>query len=409
MKRRIKKGSRLIPEQKQSQGEEMPEPHLQRLRSSSLKMHPTEAFYNALLNNLTDGIAISVGRGKVLVNKALLNIYGLKHYPGVRRQSLHDFVHPEDREIVKARSSSFLQGESGTTTFEYRICRPDEAIRVLQVTPAMIAYKGQSAVIAIIRDITEMKMAQEKVRHLAELEQEAAEHKAAMRELEAFNDMVCHDLRVPLIVTEKLIHKLSREYTFILDQRFAEITGMIDRNIDWMNQLIDGLLTYKQLAGHRVKRTRVSMEHLVRSVIDVISMMYQGRNITLNIGTLPPAYGDERMLRQLFTNLISNAFKFTQYRKTAIIEVGASEGPHETIYYVKDNGEGFDMKYMDNLFNVFGRLHDPDKFRGIGIGLVIVKRIAERHRARVWAEGKVGDGASFYFALPRNTAAMTSA
>ena len=391
-----------MTERKHTHEKDMFEPRVLMLKTGSLIMHPAEAFYKALINNLTDGIAISIDRRKIFINRAFLSIYGLKHYPKARGQSLHDFVYPEDREMVKTNSSLWLQGKTKITTFQYRICRPDGVIRTLQASPTMIPFKELYAAVAIIHDITEMKMAEEKIRHLAELEQKVAEHKTAIQELEAFNNMVCHDLRVPLIVIERLMQRLSKEYTSILDQRFMEIIGMIGRNFDWMNQLIDGLLAYKQLAGHEINRTRISVKRLVRSVTDAISQIYQGRRVILNSGPLPPAYGDEKMLRQAFTNLISNAFKFTKYRKTAVIEVGALEKPHETIYYVRDNGEGFDMKYSANLFNVFGRLHNPDRFEGTGIGLAIVKRIAERHGGRVWAEGKVSAGASFYFALPGN-------
>jgi light-regulated signal transduction histidine kinase (bacteriophytochrome) len=145
--------------------------------------------------------------------------------------------------------------------------------------------------------------------------------------------------------------------------------------------------------------------NLVESTIDMISMAFQKIKVVLKADNLPSIYGDEKMLRRVFMNLISNAFKFTKYRETAVIEVGALEEPREIVYYVRDNGEGFDMRHKDNLFKVFGRFHNTDKFEGAGIGLAIVKRIAEEHGGRVWAESGIGEGATFFLALPRTLGA----
>jgi light-regulated signal transduction histidine kinase (bacteriophytochrome) len=142
------------------------------------------------------------------------------------------------------------------------------------------------------------------------------------------------------------------------------------------------------------------MEEVVRGVLDELAAIQSGRKIELRMGKLPPAYCDESMMRQVFVNLLANAFKFTKYRETARIEIGGSMEPSENLYWVKDNGVGFDQQDAEKLFGVFQRLHTSDRFEGTGIGLAIVKRIIDSHKGRVWAEGKPDVGATFYFTLP---------
>lgn len=376
---------------------------MQTFQTGSLVVHPAEAFYKTLIDNLTDGIAISIDRRKIFINKALLRIYGLRHFPEASGHSLERSIHPEDRETVRTKLSLWFQEEIKMGAFEYRVVRPDGSIRILKASPAMIPFKGRRAAVAIIHDITEMKMVEERIRHLnSKLQQRIDECRITIEELEGVNDAVCHDLRLPLIVVERSVQKLAKKYASMPDQRFIEVLDMIRTNIGWMNQLIDRLVEYKSIGRHEINHTTISVQRLVESAISMTSMIYQERKVILNVGELPPAYGDEKMLHQAFTNLISNAFKFTKYRETAIIEVGAVQKPRVTIYYVRDNGEGFDMKYRDDLFTAFRRIHSPDKFEGTGTGLAIVKNIAERHGGHVWAEGKVGDGATFYFELPKN-------
>lgn len=391
----------LITEGKHAQKKEILEPHAQTLKSSSLKMHPTEAFCKTLINNLTEGVAISGGSRKVFINRALLKIYGFGHSSEASEQSLERFIHPEDRETIRTKLSLWFEGKIKMNTFEYRIVRADGAIRTLQTFPTMIAFKGEQIAVAITHDITEIKRAEEKIQHLnAKLQKLIDLCQINTGGSESVHNAVCHDLRTPLIVIERSVQKLVKDYASELDQRFVEMLDLIRTNIRWMNQLIDGLVEYGSIGKYEINRTMILVRPLVESVINMISMIYQERKIILNVGELPSAYADEKMLRRVFMNLISNAFKFTKYRETAVIEVGALEKPGETIYYVRDNGEGFDMRYRDNLFKVFQRLHSADKFEGTGVGLAIVKRIVEEHGGRVWAESVVGEGTTFFFALP---------
>ena len=141
---------------------------------------------------------------------------------------------------------------------------------------------------------------------------------------------------------------------------------------------------------------------MTRQVFDQLRAEAPERDLQLTVGDLPPAWGDQSLLYQVMQNLLANAVKFTKSRKTAVIEVGGRTEDKENIYYVKDNGVGFDERYVSNLFRPFQRLHGGEEYEGTGVGLAIVKRIIQRHGGRVWAEGKVNEGATFYFSLPKN-------
>lgn len=165
-----------------------------------------------------------------------------------------------------------------------------------------------------------------------------------------------------------------------------------------MQQLIDDLLTFSQLDNRKIKVLEVNMGELAKSVFDELGDLVPGRTLVLK--PLPQVRADKAMIRQVFVNLLSNAFKFTKSKGHGVIEIGGVAKEEKIVYYVKDNGIGFDMQDANKLFNVFQRLHNPDEFEGTGVGLAIVKRIINRHGGWVWAEGRVNEGATFYFSLP---------
>ncbi len=158
-------------------------------------------------------------------------------------------------------------------------------------------------------------------------------------------------------------------------------------------------MALSRLGRQQIRKSSVNLADMVRQVFE--RLQEPERDLRLTISDLPPAWGDHSLINQVMMNLLGNAIKYTKPRKTAIIEVGGDDQGHENLYFVKDNGVGFDDRYADKLFGVFQRLHGGLEYEGTGVGLAIVKRIVERHGGRVWAEGKVGEGATFYFALPK--------
>lgn len=244
----------------------------------------------------------------------------------------------------------------------------------------------------------------EKVRILnelnSELEKERNKLEEANNELESFAYSVSHDLRVPLRAIDGFSRILVEDYQDELDDEGHRLIGIIRENTKKMGQLIDDILQLSRAGRQEMKFTKIDLESLVRNVFEELKLSNSERDVQLDMKPLPVACGDRVLLQQVLSNLISNSFKFTSTRETAIIEVGAETGKDENTYYVKDNGVGFNMKYSDKLFGLFQRLHGQNEFEGTGVGLSIVQRIIRRHGGDVWAEAEVDKGATVYFSLP---------
>jgi signal transduction histidine kinase len=247
------------------------------------------------------------------------------------------------------------------------------------------------------RDELEMKVKERTV----ELRKINHDLQAVNRELEAFAYSVSHDLRAPLRHIGGFAELLQKHSDSVLDDRGRnQITKILDA-ANRMECLVDDLLALSQIGRAEAQRTTINLEQLVKDAIGEIAPDTRGRNIHWRIGSLPICYGDPSLLRLVFSNLISNAVKFTRSREHAQIEIGSlSQTPEEMVVFVRDNGVGFDMKYKDRLFGVFQRLHSQEAFEGTGIGLATVQRIVHRHGGRVWADGSVNHGAAFYVGLP---------
>jgi PAS domain S-box-containing protein len=261
-------------------------------------------------------------------------------------------------------------------------------------------------VTAIIRETSEWKRVGEELRKLnRELEQRVRERTAqlesANRELEAFSYSVSHDLRAPLRHLSGFARLLKERAAESLDEKSLRYIRNIDEAAGLMGKLIDDLLEFSRMARAEMAKSRVSFDQMVKRVLEVLQPDIQGRKIVWRINSLPDAEGDQTMLRLVWSNLISNALKYTRTRDEAHIEIGSAKNDQgETVYFVCDNGVGFDMQYADKLFGVFQRLHSGEDFEGTGIGLATVQRIIRRHGGSVWADGIVGSGATFYFSLP---------
>ena len=239
----------------------------------------------------------------------------------------------------------------------------------------------------------------------ADLERRVAERTAqietSIKELEDFTYTVSHDLRTPLRAIGGFSRILEEEYGDKLDAEARRLIGVVRENTRKMGQLIDDLLAFSRLGRDPMAAAGIDMEELVRSALAEIGAPATATRARIEVHPLPEARGDPVLIKQVWVNLLSNAIKFSGKREQPVIEVSGREDGAESVYCVKDNGAGFDMRYYDKLFGVFQRLHGNDEFPGIGTGLAIVRRIVSRHGGRAWAEGKAGEGAAFYFSLPK--------
>ena len=231
--------------------------------------------------------------------------------------------------------------------------------------------------------------------HLRQLED-------ANKELEAFSYSVSHDLRAPLRHITGFVELLNKRDAAVLDEKSRHYLQVISESAQKMGVLIDDLLSFSRMGRAEMMRTKVDMSRIVEEIIAQVTEETKGREIAWEVAPLPVVEGDAAMLRLVMMNYIVNALKFTRPIPEARIGIGAvTDRPDETLFYVRDNGVGFDSKYVNKLFGLFQRLHGTEEFEGTGVGLANVRRIVHRHGGRTWAEGEVGGGATFWFSLPK--------
>ncbi len=256
----------------------------------------------------------------------------------------------------------------------------------------------------VLTDITERVNAQEALRQLtAQLEQRVVERTAqlvaANKEMEAFSYSISHDLKAPLRAIDGFSIILLEDYAANLPPEAQKYLNRVCANVVKMRQMVDGLLSLARLGRNDFEPKMQATTAVVRRALEELKAETADREIEIVVNPLPNCTADAVLLRQVFANLLANAIKFTSKTPNARIEVGATEDKGQVVFYVRDNGAGFNMHYADKLFGAFQRLHSEDEFAGTGIGLTIVQRIIHRHGGRVWAEGEVNHGATFYFTL----------
>ena len=234
-----------------------------------------------------------------------------------------------------------------------------------------------------------------------EIRRTNAQLEDANKEMRSFSYSVAHDLRAPLRAINGFAQVLVEDCEAQLNDDGKRALSRITANAQTMGILIDDLLTLSKVSYQPLQSGKVEMTEIVRGAYQSLMEGQNGRVVECQIGDLPPAAGDPNLLRQVWMNLIANSLKFTRRCERAHIEIGGNvAGPDFATYFIRDNGAGFDMRYVDKLFGAFQRLHPPAEFEGTGIGLALVQRIVHRHGGAIWAEGKEGDGAMFAFTLP---------
>jgi PAS domain S-box-containing protein len=368
-----------------------------RLKQSEALLGEREREFRTIVENSPDLIARYDRDARVqYVNQAVVRTTGIP-----AEEMLGRTISVAPIEYCRAVERALMEGVDCRMEVELPLERGALFIDAL-IVPERDASGAVTSVLSLSRDLTEMKAAEEELRRLnSKLEERVAMRTAALesanRELESFAHTVSHDLRAPLraITTfAALLIEQEREHLLPKGRQMIErIAGAACK----LNELIDGILEHSRAGQRRLQRRRVVFEQLVREIVAEVQEQYPEGQVVIH--ELPPVEGDPTMLRQIVQNLIHNAFKFSGARVPRCVEIGCRVGQGQHVFYVRDNGAGFDMKYAQNLFGMFQRMHSGLTVPGTGVGLAIVKRLIERHGGRIWAESSPDAGATFFFTL----------
>ena len=319
-----------------------------------------------------------------------------------------NIIHPDDRYMMNDYLTNEVIPNQKNFEKEYRITRINDNITrwVYGLGNTRFDEKGNiTEMLGTIQDITDRKLAEIEIKILnEELEQRVIERtsqlETANKELEAFSYSVSHDLRAPLRALDGFARILIEDYAGSLDVEANRLLHVITDNAKRMGILIDDLLSFSRLGRHEIRLMKINMYEMANTVFHEFVPEGEKEEIEFRLQNIPVAYGDTAMIRQVWANLISNAIKFTSQKESRIIDIGSQTEEGTNVYFVKDNGVGFNMAYKNKLFGVFQRLHSSDEFEGTGVGLALVHRIIHRLNGTVWAEAEPNKGATFYFTLP---------
>lgn len=366
----------------------------------------SEARYRSIFESANVGKSITLPTGEISVNAAFCRMLG--YSPGeLRSKRWQDLTPEEEIEPIMEIMAPVYRGEKDTARFEKRYIHKNGDIIWGDISTAMLrSASGEgNYFITTVVDITERKKAEAAVQQLnTELEQRVRDRTAQLeesnRELEAFSYSVSHDLRAPLRHITGYVDLMKHSLGENLPDDASHYMSVISESAKRMGLLIDDLLQFSRMGRKELLFSEVPMGTLVDEIVGTLNSEAGSRTVEWDIQELPDVQGDLSLLRQVWINLLENAFKFTKHKPHSFIKVGFSREDDHFVFHVRDNGAGFDMNYAGKLFGVFQRMHLQTEFEGTGIGLANVKRIITRHGGRVWAEARPGLGATFYFSLP---------
>ncbi len=267
---------------------------------------------------------------------------------------------------------------------------------------ALVAVALVAAILLVNRDRRDARLALADSR--ARLDQAVKEARAATDELDSFSYTVAHDLRAPLRAIDGFSRALIEDFADTLEPEAARLLGIVRRNSVRMGRLMDDLLSFSRLLRQPLEKRRVEPAAIVRRILSDGDAKWANRDVAIEVGALPPCDADPALLTRLYVNLIDNAMKFTANTDKPRVEIGSRDEDGRTVYFVADNGVGFDMAHAGKLFGVFQRLHRAEDFDGTGVGLAVAQRIVHRHGGAIWAKAVLGAGASFFFILGEHAA-----
>lgn len=327
----------------------------------------------------------------VEMNKTWLEWIGYERTQVINKMLFTSLLTTQSKKIFEAGFRA-LKTQGAVNNIELEIVQRSGNILfvIVNATAILDSYGNFVKSRSTVFDITDRHLAEEKVI-------------AINNELEAFTYSVSHDLRAPLRSIDGYSKILQEDHGPKMDAEATRLLDIIRNNARRMGQLIDDLLDFSRLGRKELEKSTVNMEALVMHVWQELLAQEKGRKIEFKINHLSEVNGDARMMRQVWINLISNAIKYSKNKEFASIEIGSNIESNRIVYFIRDNGVGFDMKYADKLFGVFQRLHKMQEFEGTGVGLALVHRIVSRHGGKIWAEAHVNRGATFFFYIPTET------
>jgi PAS domain S-box-containing protein len=321
-------------------------------------------------------------------NRSFLTVLGYSKDELVDRRHFDQILLPEERDVYE-NVLAVLKKDRHINDLELRLLRKDHSIVFVSINAvAIMNEKDFIDSRCTLFDITALKNAEAEVRKMN-------------RDLEAFSYSVSHDLRAPLRSVDNFARILKEDHGSRLDPEGNMLVDKVIRSADRMSHLIDDLLGFSKLGRKDVKRTEIDLDEFVKGISNELLEHEKGRSISIDAELLGKCQADQSMLHQVWVNLLSNALKYTRTRDITKINIGRKMDQGQEVFFVKDNGVGFDMNYSEKLFGVFQRLHKPEEFEGTGVGLALVKRIIERHNGKIWVEAEVNKGAHFYFTIPK--------
>ncbi len=363
----------------------------------------SEAKFRTLVENIPQKILMKDRNYRwVSINESLARDFGFRPEEVVGKLDA-DLFTPEL--AAKYHSDDVRIMETGKTEEieeKYMVAGKETWVNTIK-TPVRGANGEIKGVLGVFWDITGRKLAeQEREELIQQLEDRSAQLETLNKELEAFSYSVSHDLRAPLRHINGYVDLLIERFHNSLPEKGKHYLDSIADSVHQMGALIDDLLQFSRTGRQEMLQADLDMNIIIQEVVETIKHDTSGRSIEWVIATLPQVYGDHALMRLVWYNLLDNAVKFTRAKEKATIEIGFREDDRECIFFVRDNGAGFDMQYAQKLFGVFQRLHSSEEFEGTGIGLANVNRIVLKHGGRTWAEAELDKGATFYFTLPNH-------
>lgn len=369
------------------------------------KLAKQEILYAKLLENISEGVALIGAGGEILYQSPSgERVMGFS-MDDLRELTILDLVHPDDLPGLNTLFADLLTTPATPFSRQFRFKHKTGGYQWVEGTMVnMLHDENIQAFVANFRNIEERKKAEEQIAALNEsLEIKVAERTAELletnQELEAFSYTASHDLKAPLRTMSGFASILMKDYGYKLDDDGRRFLQVISDSSNRMSRLINDLLEFSRLGKQELTKGNVDMDALVEEVLNGLPQSTLPTP-QITVGKLNNTLGDAALLKQVWINLITNAIKYSGKKDKPVIEIGFLDNEGEPVYYIKDNGAGFDMKYADNLFTAFKRMHDNAEFEGTGIGLATVHRIIMRHNGQIWAEARPNEGATFYFTLP---------